>query len=332
MEEQFDLANAVAIILGSHITELVRPTRIYPEERMGPNLQTAYRVWQKLAPHFESHDLLREQVQTLVDAPSESARLALAEEIRRLFANEPELRAEIKEITDRSAYASLYGSIPTVDGKSQAPLTGSDRNAVLTHLAVVVAVIWVLLAIVVVIWSLSGLFSLLKLARLLLPVPLIIRGVLVGRFADRLHIRRPHWVGAAAMLPGNILLILVAMAGYRRVDSLPDDQVVCYSLFTQIFTAYLAAMPPLLFILLSVINPAYMVLFFEDWLGIAFLAIAIVAFALGVLSLWFGFWRNKAQTGIGIALVSTIAGWSSLITIWVILLGPAAVQLKQTFS
>jgi MFS family permease len=176
-----------------------------------------------------------------------------------------------------------------------------------------------------------GSVALLDLTVLFLPVLLILRGVLVGYLADRLHIRRPYCVGAATVLSGNMLLILAAMIGYRRVDSSSDDQAVCYSPFARIFTACPVVIPLLLFILLSVINPPYIALFFEDWLGIALLGIAIFTSALGVLSLWFGFWRNKAQTGFGIAIVSTITGWLSLITIWMILLGPAAVKVKQMF-
>jgi hypothetical protein len=163
------------------------------------------------------------------------------------------------------------------------------------------------------------------------PLMFVIQGALIGSYARQAGIEYSLWLGFGAMLPGNIIYILLALAGYRRIDDLPEGQQVYYAPFSKTFMKIIAVGLLILPVVSSLTNPDYMKQLLNDPSGWAFLAAALVAYVVGVGALALGFWRDRANSGIWIVLAATIAGWASMVVIGVFWLIPAFMKIVEAY-
>jgi hypothetical protein len=323
MTTHSDLADTVTTIMALHMKELIerRPPQGPESEPPDPNSETANQIWHRLTPYLENNDALKEKLLILTISPGEITKLAVKEELVRLFIAEPALKARIEDYVSHSPYSGLSDNIEGIYSISSTLVSRAERRKYTIRLV----------AGTVLSWMLASYFSQENIWWAWI-VLLILQGVLVAHCAKGLKVKQPTWLGVGAVLPGNLGLILAAVLGYQVVTRPSGKETIRYAQEVKVIAAGLAIVPPLAFAFFSATNPEYMAVLYSDKFGNYLLAAALFAYALLLLSSGLGFWYGKAKTGIGIAIASTIASWTFVFLMWFILLGPAIVRVLNIIN
>lgn len=321
MSEQPDLAAAAAIILSFHLSEIQNLDRLGVSlgKTTRPDLLAGRRIWAALQPFIGASAALRQAAAGLASEPSPASRHALEEQLRQALKFEDALRAEIEEIVRQSPYAHLIGEqAVTVHSAPRDPQPNRELW------------LWLLAVVYILAFGAAALFSG---RRQLLGETLVfvIRAPLVGYYASRLRIRRGWWLALAGVLPGTALPTLLAVAGFRPEEPGGSGRAAYYTTSTRYALAIPVVAPLLLALFLTVTSPQYMAQFFDFPVGVVLLLVTLLLLAALGGAVWLGIWRGRATTGIHIALVAIIVGWCTLLALWLVLLGPATVQVTKVF-
>ncbi len=322
MEAQLGLADVVATILGFHVRELVSLPTIQPSavEKMSPDMRSAYFIWIRLVPYIKDNLSLGTRLEALANSPGESTRQAVSDGLEPLLESDYKLRTEIRDIIRQSPYVVLMGG-PDAFGAAPAHSIRSPKTMSLIGIFALVMLMWLGFFIPAspnVLW--------------LFPFMFVIQGILIGNYARRSGIKHYLWLGFGAMLPANIIYILLALAGYRCIDDLPEGRQVYYTPFSKTAMKILAVGLLILPVVSSLTDPSYMNQLLSDPIGWAFLAAVVVSYVVGGAALTIGFWQDKANTGIWMVLAATAAGWASMVVIGVFWLIPAVVKLVEAYG
>lgn len=324
MTSPADLAEAIATIFGLQAADIdwLSYTESSTLDDLESSTQTAIRLWRMLPSHSTVDSGLAEHIRTLAASPSEAARQTVQDAIAPIIGTNEALQIELRSIIQHSPYASLIGLPPDSNQHLTDRLaTDHTRNRVLG---------W-LLAVTVGFFFLSGLITRLDLSFMIFLL-LIARGILYGYFADDLRVKRPIMIGVFAALPGSNLALLLSLAGYRLTHATNAEDKVTYTRLVRILFLIIACIPVVLFVVLLLINPRYVLLLTANAFGLTLAAMLVAAFATLALTTYFAYWKASARTGLGIGLASLLIGLSFPLAMWLTLLGPATVEVREQFG
>jgi hypothetical protein len=162
---------------------------------------------------------------------------------------------------------------------------------------------------------------------------------LVAVFARRVGMRKPLLVALLSLLPAGTWLALCVVLGFCPEHLEWANQIRMPFWLRLLIVMVLGGNPLALLTILAVLNPAYMLGFIDTSVlipgtaipfGLSLLLIGLVLSAFAILSLWIMV-SNRLRFVSLLPMLALFFG-ATLIALWTILLGPAAVQLYKVFG
>ncbi len=333
------LAEAVVFIFGFFLPHLLgggeqaarEASEKYGEQGWG----VARSVWALLRPKIEAGPTLLKAAQDMAQHPDEDTMAALQQHLEVLFGEEPALAQELYNLIALSSYVSLLDLTPheAFHWRAERDLVTLDKMIRERK-----RYAWCFFSLTCAGYA----ASIISRQELMWPAYVFALGLIAGRvimaivYAQKVGMKWAGWFGVASLFGPWLTWLAIlsfrpphltrqALEGRGIPEKGEMDRAVRWGALV------LAAIPFLLFILLLVGNPEYILGQFHVPLGWILFTAMLILSVLRVVPLLF-VWNGKACEGGEIAAVAIVAGLLFLPTVWLILLGPAAVKLFELYG
>lgn len=294
---QSDPASTMADLLIRHATDLLEDATPAAD----PESQSAARLWVAVSGQVKPGS----PIHAAIDSQDEAE---LAENLRMLFQIRPDLATQCEAIL-------LQRAGRTVDTAGWTPgeiLASSKRVPSVLYLWLWMVLLWFILL------FLRGV------SVIAVGVLLLVRGTLMAYYARRLEIDEPIWLGIATLFPNTVLLILLMLSTRQSWSGGRTTYAPALHVITYLWLAVAALAIPVM----SLVNPDYVGLYFRTGFGIVLFAGYWVGAAAALLLMRWGIWKANATTGRSMAVSGVVLGLCSTLLLWIVLLGPAWVQVQ----